>query len=51
MSKEQQNGVHVMVTDMENQVQSLEALDDDRELKARLVRKALKTNLRATLPR
>ena len=32
-----------MVTDMENQVQSLEALDDDRELKARLVRKALKT--------
>ena len=31
-----------MVTDMENQVQRLEALDDDRELQARLVRKALK---------
>lgn len=31
-----------MVTDTENQVQSLEALDEDRELQTRLVRKALK---------
>jgi len=35
-----------MVTDMENQVQSLEALDDDRELQARLVRKALKSKFK-----
>ena len=31
-----------MVTDMKEQTQSLEALDDDHELQARLVRKALK---------
>lgn len=38
-----------MVTDMEYEAQSLEMLDEDMELQARLVRKALKTRFQGNV--